>query len=213
MGQITEDLGIISAYGYALTKGFKGTEEEFAEMMAGVKDYYLEAKKLATSSNAVTAKSWTAGGTGTREGEDEDNARYYANQADQSRKDAEQSKLAAEEYKNDILESADKAKKQAKAAEASAANAADSEKNLSEAEPSARESASAALQAKKDTEQLKADAGASAAAAGKSEEKAGEYKSAAEAAAQSAAGYAGEAEYRIGLNPATGHPAIYHYTN
>lgn len=42
MGKNTEDIGIISAYGYALTKEFKGTEEEFVEMMAGVKDYYQE---------------------------------------------------------------------------------------------------------------------------------------------------------------------------
>ncbi len=103
MGKNTEDLGIISAYGYALTKGFKGTEEEFAEMMAGVKDYYQEAKQLSTSSNAVTAKSWAVRGTGTRDGEDEDNARYYANKADESGKRAEQSKLTAEEYKNDII--------------------------------------------------------------------------------------------------------------
>ncbi len=103
MGKNTEDLGIISAYGYALIKGFKGTEEEFAEMMAGVKDYYQEAKQLSTSSNAVTAKSWAVRGTGTRDGEDEDNARYYANKADESGKRAEQSKLTAEEYKNDII--------------------------------------------------------------------------------------------------------------
>lgn len=122
-----------------------------------------------------------------------------AKDAAASAKNAAASEDNAEKSKTVASDSADAAKKSAETAVSKAKEASDS--------------ASAALQAKKDTEQLKTDAGASATAAGKSEEKAGEYKTAAEAAAQSAAGYAGEAEYRIGLNPATGHPAIYHYTN
>ena len=135
---------------------------------------------------------------------------------------------------NETAQKAEDAAASAKAAASSAKNAAASEDNAGKSKTAASDSAdaakksaetavskakeasdsaSSALQAKKDTEQLKTDAGASATAAGKSEEKAGEYKTAAEAAAQSAAGYAGEAEYRIGMNPATGHPAIYHYTN
>lgn len=38
-----------------------------------------------------------------------------------------------------------------------------------------------------------------------------QYKDAAETAAQNASGYAGEAEFRLAKNPATGHMALYHY--
>ena len=34
MSTITKDLGVVTAYGYALTKGYTGTEAEFAELMA-----------------------------------------------------------------------------------------------------------------------------------------------------------------------------------
>lgn len=95
MATLDESFGIISAYGYALTKGFNGTEEEFAEMMAHVGDWYEEAEELAKSSNAVTAKSYAIGGTGTRDGEDTDNARYYADQASADSDSAEASATAA----------------------------------------------------------------------------------------------------------------------
>lgn len=34
MSTITKDLGVVTAYGYAVTQGYTGTEEEFAELMA-----------------------------------------------------------------------------------------------------------------------------------------------------------------------------------
>jgi hypothetical protein len=46
----------------------------------------------------------------------------------------------------------------------------------------------------------------------KEREQANEYRQAAETAAQQAAGYAGESEYRFGVNPSTGHPALFHYS-
>ena len=33
MSTITKDLGIVTAYGYAVSKGYTGTEEEFAELI------------------------------------------------------------------------------------------------------------------------------------------------------------------------------------
>lgn len=135
------------------------------------------------------------------------------NETAQKAKDAATSAEAASSSAQKAAESETNAKKSQTAAADSEGTAKKGAETAVSKAKEASESASAALQAQKDTEQLKADAGASAAEAGKSEEKAGEYKTAAEAAAQSAAGYAGEAEYRIGLNPATGRPAIYHYTN
>ena len=35
---ITQDLGIATAYGYAKSKGYTGTEAEFAELMASYAD-------------------------------------------------------------------------------------------------------------------------------------------------------------------------------
>lgn len=47
MAAVTENLGLVTAYGYALSKGYSGTEEEFAEMMAGVREYYLGSQEYA----------------------------------------------------------------------------------------------------------------------------------------------------------------------
>lgn len=135
------------------------------------------------------------------------------NETTQKAKDATAAAKAAESSAKNAAESEDNAGK-SKTAASDSERAAKKSAEVAEAKAKeASDSASTVLQTKKDIEQLKTDAGKSAAAAGKSEAKAGEYKTAAEAAAQAAAGYAGEAEYRIGINPSTGHPAIYHYTN
>lgn len=53
---------------------------------------------------ANKAKSYAVGGTGTREGEDTDNAQYYSNQANLRANDAHNSAVAAEEAKNKAQE-------------------------------------------------------------------------------------------------------------
>lgn len=71
---ITRDLGIVTAYGYAKSKGYTGTEEEFALLMAD----YAEV--------AGEAEAWAAG---TKAGEPvpstdpayQNNSKYYAEQA------------------------------------------------------------------------------------------------------------------------------------
>ena len=55
-------LGVATAYGYALTKGYVGTEEEFAELMASygtVAQTAVQAKDdaVAAKNDAVTAKN------------------------------------------------------------------------------------------------------------------------------------------------------------
>ncbi len=59
MSTITKDLGIATAYGYAVSKGYEGTEEEFAEMLADftnvaeeTEEYSEEAKAAAQSVSA-----------------------------------------------------------------------------------------------------------------------------------------------------------------
>lgn len=63
----------------------------------------LNAKDDATA-QANKAKSYAVGGTGTREGEDTDNAQYYSNQANLRANDAHNSAVAAEEAKNKAQE-------------------------------------------------------------------------------------------------------------
>lgn len=62
MSVITKDLGIATAYGYAKSKGYTGTEEEFAELMASYADVAQQAEAAAQDAEdakdeAVTAKT------------------------------------------------------------------------------------------------------------------------------------------------------------
>lgn len=86
---------------------------------------------------AKEAKSWAVGGTGSREGEDTDNAKYYAGQAKQSAQDAAGSAGAAEA-------SAEAAKDSENASGASAGAAASSAAAAASSAGAASQSASAA---------------------------------------------------------------------
>lgn len=71
---ITRDLGIVTAYGYAKSKGYTGTEEEFAILMADYADV------------ADIAEAWAVGtraGVPVEEGDEayHNNSKYYAEQA------------------------------------------------------------------------------------------------------------------------------------
>ena len=59
---------------------------------------------------AKEAKSWAVGGTGTREGEDTDNSKYYAEQAHQSAENAETSASNSADSASESANSAAKAK-------------------------------------------------------------------------------------------------------
>lgn len=50
MSTITKDLGVVTAYGYAVTQGYTGTEEEFAELMAS---YATVAEQAAQSAETA----------------------------------------------------------------------------------------------------------------------------------------------------------------
>lgn len=98
-----------------------------------------------------------------------------------------------------------------KNASQSAQNAAGSERNAATSARMASENAGAAISAKNDAQTAEKSAKDYAANAAESSDSAKEAQNAAEAAAQTASGYAGESEYRIGIDPTTGFPAVYHY--
>lgn len=95
MATITKDLGVATAYGYAVAGGYTGTEEEFAELMASYASVAQEAEESAETAEAY-AKG-TVDGTPVGSGETgyHDNAKYYAEQASGSATDADNSATAA----------------------------------------------------------------------------------------------------------------------
>ena len=62
---ITQDLGIATAYGYAKSKGYTGTEEEFAELMASYADVGQTAVDAKDAAVAAKTAAQTAATTAT----------------------------------------------------------------------------------------------------------------------------------------------------
>ena len=94
---------------------------------------------------AKTAKSWAVGGTGTRQGEDTDNSKYYSQQAHDSEINAAASEQAAATSEANAAASETNAAASESNAAASASSAAQSESNASTSETNAALSASNAL--------------------------------------------------------------------
>lgn len=136
---------------------------------------------------AKEAKSWAVGGTGSREGEDADNAKYYAGQAKQSAQDAEGSAGAAEASAEAAKDSENAAGASAGAAASSAAAAASSAGAASQSASAASGSAGAAAGSAQEAKD-------SASAAKASETAAENAKLAAEQAKSDAENSASEAE-------------------
>lgn len=86
---------------------------------------------------ATEAKSWAVGGTGSRDGEDTDNAKYYAQQSEKS---AQESAQGLE----NISQQVDEAKSYAESAKTESLHAANHAQNAAESERSALESAESA---------------------------------------------------------------------
>lgn len=92
MAVIQKDLGIATAYGYAKSQGYTGTEEEFAELMASyasVAEQCEAAKEAAQTAQGHAedaedaAEAWATGGSsGTPSATN--NAKYYADGASDS---------------------------------------------------------------------------------------------------------------------------------
>lgn len=69
---------------------------ETAKNAAEAAKTVAESAKTAASNHAILSQSYAKGGTGTREGEDADNAKYYKEESSASKIDAESAKKAAE---------------------------------------------------------------------------------------------------------------------
>ena len=65
MSTIIKDLGPVSAYAYAVTQGYTGTEEEFAELMASYADVGQTAVTAAQTATAKASEAATSATTAT----------------------------------------------------------------------------------------------------------------------------------------------------
>lgn len=136
--------------------------------------------------SATEAKSWAVGGTGTRPGEDTDNSKYYAGEAEKSATEAAGSEQSAEQ-------SATSAGSSATAAAASAGAAASSAAAASQSAASAGDSASNASESERNAAASESAAAGSAAEAKKYEQAAAGSASSASISAGSASGSASAA--------------------
>jgi len=119
---------------------------------------------------AKTAKSWAVGGTGTRQGEDTDNSKYYADSAHTSEINAAASETAAATSEANAAISETNAAASESNAAASESNAASSETNAAASESNAATSASNAASSESNAATSETNAAASATAAGASED-------------------------------------------
>ena len=119
---------------------------------------------------AKTAKSWAVGGTGTRQGEDTDNSKYYSQQAHDSEINAAASESAAATSEANAAASETAAAASESNAATSESNAASSETNAAASATSASASASSALISANNASTSENNAATSATEAGASED-------------------------------------------
>ena len=138
MATIIKDLGAVSAYAYAVEKGYTGTEAEFAELMADYADVGQRAEDAADSAlNSKTAAQTAAQTATTKAGE-----------ASTSATSASSSASAASASASQASESATSAANSATAASGSATSAAGSASTASTKASEASASATDAATAK-----------------------------------------------------------------
>lgn len=119
---------------------------------------------------AKTAKSWAVGGTGSRQGEDQDNSQFYSQQAHTSEINAAASESAAAASEANAAASETAAAASESNAATSESNAASSETNAAASESNAATSASNAASSESNAATSETNAAASATAAGESED-------------------------------------------
>ena len=167
MSTITKDLGVVTAYGYALTKGYTGTEEEFAELMAS---YATVAEQAAQSAETAEEAAQAAAQAVL-------DANAAKEAAQQSATGAASSAQSASSSASSASQSASSASQSAEAASGSAQTASTKATEAAGSATAASESATAAATAKTgaETAQGKAeDAQAAAEAAQQNAEQAAE---------------------------------------
>jgi hypothetical protein len=84
----TKDLGIATAYGYAVSKGYTGTEEEFALLMASYATVAEEALDSAENSEAYAVGKRSGGDVAKTDPTYQNNSKWYAERAKESADEA-----------------------------------------------------------------------------------------------------------------------------
>lgn len=159
---VKKNLGIVTAYGYARSKGYEGTEEEFAELMAS----YAEVAGDAAQSASEAAQSATnAAGSATAASGSAVSAANSATSASGSAQDAETAQAAAQQSATAAAGSATSASGSATAASGSAAQAAQSATSAAGSATSAQSYSSTAASAAQAASGSADDADTSATAA------------------------------------------------
>ena len=138
---VRKNLGMVTAYAYAVSKGYSGTEEEFAELMASYADVAqdAEASAQAAAQSATTAeqKATQAAGSAT-------NAAGSATSASESAQAAAGSSNSASLYAQNASASATNAAGSASSASTHAGNASASAQAAEGSANAAQESATTA---------------------------------------------------------------------
>ena len=159
---VKKNLGIVTAYGYARSKGYEGTEEEFAELMAS----YAEVAEDAAQSASEAAQSATnAAGSATAASGSAVSAANSATSASGSAQDAETAQAAAQQSATAAAGSATSASGSATAASGFAAQAAQSATSAAGSATSAQSYSSTAASAAQAASGSADDANTSATAA------------------------------------------------
>lgn len=141
MATIVKDLGAATAYGYAVEKGYTGTEEEFAELMAS---YASVAESAADSADAAAQSATNASNSAMAAATSASSASTAATTASTKAGEAETSAAAADGSASAAAQSATSASGSATSASESASAAAQSATSASGSATSASGSATAA---------------------------------------------------------------------
>lgn len=147
---VNKDLGIVTAYAYAVSKGYTGTEEEFAELMA---DYANVGQRAEAAAEAAAASATAASGSASNSAASATaaegfagNASTAAGNASQAAQNASQSATAASSSATSAAGSATTAGASATAAQA-AQTAAEAARTAAETAQEKAEDAQAAAEA------------------------------------------------------------------
>ena len=127
MSTVVKDLGAVSAYAYAVEKGYTGTEAEFAELMASYADVGQTAVDAKDAAVAAKTAAQTAATTATNKASEATTAAQTATtkagEASQSASQASTSAQTASTKASEASQSASKATEKATEATTAASNA------------------------------------------------------------------------------------------
>lgn len=156
---MSQFIGNVSAYAYAQTQGYTGTEEEFAELMTS---YATVAEAAEASAQSAASSASAASGSASTANTAAQTAATKASEAAQSATGASQSATQAESAKSSAQASAQTATTKASEASQSATNASGSATTANEAADDATAAKTAAETAKTAAEQSATSAATSA---------------------------------------------------